>query len=85
MCIRLDEQEVTIETRRQAERTLQKVKEKEKDGINKIADEEKRISSIHMAKKHWTTLKKEHKSLTRRNSQSSSGSKLILKSLFIYC
>lgn len=68
---RLDDQELTMETRRQSEKQLQKAREKERAQATRISDEEKRNSAITNAMKHWKVVKKEHRKLVRKPSESS--------------
>ncbi|XP_042883592.1 leucine-rich repeat-containing protein 49-like [Penaeus japonicus] len=68
---RLDDQELTMETRRQSEKQLQKAREKERAQATRISDEEKRNSAINNAMKHWRVVKKDHKKLVRKPSESS--------------
>ncbi|XP_071543265.1 uncharacterized protein [Panulirus ornatus] len=68
---RLDDQELTMETRRQSEKHLQKAREKERAQATRISDEEKRNSAITNAMKHWQVLKKDHRKLVRKFSESS--------------
>lgn len=68
---RLDDQELTMETRRQSEKHLQKAREKERAQATRISDEEKRNSAITNAMKNWQVLKKDHKKLIRKFSESS--------------
>ncbi|XP_045102865.1 leucine-rich repeat-containing protein 49-like isoform X1 [Portunus trituberculatus] len=68
---RLDDQELTMETRRQSEKVLQKAKEKERLQATRISDEEKRNSAITNAMKNWQVLKRQHRKLVRKPSESS--------------
>ncbi|XP_045606345.1 leucine-rich repeat-containing protein 49 [Procambarus clarkii] len=68
---RLDDQELTMETRRQSEKQLQKARDKERAQATRISDEEKRNSAITNAMKHWQVVKKDHKKLIRKPSESS--------------
>ncbi|KAK4306358.1 hypothetical protein Pmani_021816 [Petrolisthes manimaculis] len=68
---RLDDQELTMETRRQSEKVLQKAKEKERAQATRISDEEKRNSAITNAMKNWQVIKKQHRKLVRKPSESS--------------
>ncbi|XP_064116423.1 leucine-rich repeat-containing protein 49-like [Macrobrachium nipponense] len=68
---RLDDQELTMDTRRQSEKQLQKFREKERAQATKISDEEKRNSAITNAMKHWEVIKKDHRKLVRKPSESS--------------
>ncbi|XP_068243976.1 uncharacterized protein [Palaemon carinicauda] len=68
---RLDDQELTMDTRRQSEKQLQKFRDKERAQATKISDEEKRNSAITNAMKHWQVVKKDHRKLVRKPSESS--------------
>lgn len=69
--LRLDDQELTMDTRRQSEKVLQKAKEKERLQATRISDEEKRNSAITNAMKNWQVLKRQHRKLVRKPSESS--------------
>ncbi|XP_042205782.1 uncharacterized protein LOC121855012 isoform X2 [Homarus americanus] len=60
-----------METRRQSEKQLQKAREKERAQATRISDEEKRNSAITNAMKHWQVVKKDHRKLIRKPSESS--------------
>lgn len=60
-----------METRRQSEKVLQKAKEKERAQATRISDEEKRNSAITNAMKNWQVIKKQHRKLVRKPSESS--------------
>ncbi|XP_050737653.1 microtubule-associated protein futsch-like isoform X2 [Eriocheir sinensis] len=60
-----------METRRQSEKVLQKAKEKERAQATRISDEEKRNSAITNAMKNWQVLKRQHRKLVRKPSESS--------------
>lgn len=60
---RLDEREVCLETRKQAERLLQKNREKEKARTSRINNAASRVCAITSAKENWTRLKSNHKRL----------------------
>ncbi|CAL4073352.1 unnamed protein product, partial [Meganyctiphanes norvegica] len=70
---KLDEHELTVECRRQAEKMMARQKEKERAQATRITDEEKRNSAITGALKHWGMVKKDVKhikQIKRKNETS---------------